>query len=54
LWLGPGEHRIVVREWEAFKPARLESNTLWFTATEDVAVEFEVGLIEGRLRLRRA
>lgn len=53
LWLGPGEHRIVVREWEVFKTDRLESNTLWFTATEDAAVEFEVGLIEGQLKLKQ-
>jgi hypothetical protein len=47
----PGDHRIVVRERDVKKVNRLESNTLWFTASEGVLLRFEVGMSNGYLTL---
>lgn len=52
--LKPGEHRIVIREWDPNKPDRQESNTIHFSVPGRAYLHFEAGLVEGQLKLQQA
>lgn len=44
VWLEPGEHRIIAREYEVKKVDRLESNAIDFTTVNGEEVEFQLAL----------
>lgn len=50
--LEPGDHTIVVRDFDAHDPNRRESNTLKFNIAEDEQIRFAFSIVDGSLEIR--